>query len=267
MTRALPSALMPAVRCAGSAATMASRTSWTLVATLRSTVTDVLFVSQITRSFASRSTPVPAFRIARGVVGWIVSKVLALMVLLWAPPLSSANSIPAMVSVSGPPPAGVVTKVIFARVKLASRHSYSRSLPEPPSMMSAPGPPLITSSPAPPVRTLARSLPTIVSPKAEPVTLLKPDSSGKSLDSPPARLTTTASSEAEKSRVFEPLPPFRTSTLPKVRLFVPSLKVNVPSASLATVTATVTGMKSMVSYPSFSPPSTIASTPQPSRRM
>ena len=44
----------------------------------------------------------------------------------------------------------------------------------------------------------------IVSPNADPITLLKPESSWKSVESPPARLTTTASGESEKSSVLTP---------------------------------------------------------------
>ncbi len=194
-------------------------------------------------------------------LGASASKPLALITFALAPPTSHANSTPEQ----GVDRSAVRELAVRDGEAGGSRDSYSLSPPRPPSTTSAPSPPVIVSSPAPPISVLARSLPMIVSPKAEPVTSRKPESSLKAVDRPPARFTTTASAAALKSSVLTPLPPFRISTPVKTRVWAPLTIVKSPSASSLTSTLLVTAVKSIVSMPSPSLPpaaSAMVSTPQ-----
>ena len=217
-------------------------------------------VSRTLRSFAPELTPAPWFKTDSAVLGASALKPLASITFALAPPTSQANSIPDNVSISRP-----TVSWLFVSVKLASRDSYSVSRPRPPSIVSAPAPPEITSLPAPPINTLARALPMMVSANGEPVTLLKPESSLKSVDTPPARFTTTAAPAALKSSELTPVPPFRISIAANVRLFVAPLSIlKSPLACKATATFDVTAVKSIVSMPSPSlPPAASVSVSMP----
>ena len=252
-----------AVRRDGLAAWMALRTSRMVLALVRLILTWVPSLSRILRSLADTLTPAPRFSAVSAVLEASALKPLAFIRLPPAPPTSHARSMPDSESTSAP-----IVNWPLVTVKLVSLASYTVSRPRPPSIMSAPRPPVIVSSPAPPIKVLARSLPKIVSANAEPVTLLKPESSLKSVDSPPARFTTTACAAAEKSSVLVPEPPTRISTPSNARLFVPLTIVKPPSASWVTVTFSVTLLKSILSMPSPSLPpaaSITVSTSQPGR--
>ena len=131
-----------------------------------------------------------------------------------APPVSSANSNPAMVSITP-----LVASVVLVSVKFTSPASTSVSSPIPPSIESTPPLPVMRSSPEPPIRVSAPLAPISTSSPAPPRSSTAPtkaDASSRSAPSVPS-IATFWMFDSALSRVV-PWVVVSALTLPPTRL-------------------------------------------------
>ena len=251
---------------------MRSKTSCSVLATPREMLTVVPFVSVTSRSapLATAPRPLPLSSLATGESGFNPVNPLASMTLPWSPPVSEANSKPAMAAVTPSAAAhGVTVRRVLVSVKPASSDSMIASMPTPPSRESAPPLPVIRSLPYPPSSMSAFAVPMSTSSPARPLKRTAPENAWASSRSESAvpeivarwMLTRVSSTVVPAVVTVTVTPPPVSAVESAVRSvcgFAPSLPTNArfhaPAAGLLTTTSPLSNTPSRSSASSTAVP-------------